>query len=81
MTFEGQTLYLSEADAKHGITRSGVWLDVSEAIYATRDRFHQRYVRVEGTFNAEWRGYLRLFSGTIEHIVRIELLDSDQPTK
>jgi len=66
---------LSEADAKHGITRNSVWLDVSDAIYAKRAQFHGRYVIVEGTFNARRRGHLGMSSGEIEI-----LSDSTSPT-
>ena len=75
LEFEHQALYLSEADAKHVITKNGLWLDVSDAIYANRERFHRRYVLVEGTFNARLRGHLSLFTGRIENISRFDLLD------
>ena len=75
MAFEHQALYLSEADAKYVITKNGLWLDVSDAIYANRARFHQRYVLVEGTFNARLRCHLSLFTGRIENIRRFDLLD------
>jgi hypothetical protein len=68
LEFENQHIYLSEADAKHGITRNSLWLDVSDATYANRARFHQRYVLVEGTFNARRRGHLGLSSGEIRNI-------------
>src|SRR5262249_41892746 len=75
LEFEDKSLYLSEADAKHGITRNSVWLNVSDAIYSDRARFHQRYVLVEGTFISRRRGHLGLSSGEIENIGRFELSD------
>ncbi|MFZ1058039.1 MAG: hypothetical protein WAP47_02480 [Candidatus Rokuibacteriota bacterium] len=75
LEFEHQAIYLSEADAKHTITRNGLWLDVNERVYAARARFHGRYALVEGTFNARRRGHLGLSSGVIENIGRFELLD------
>ncbi len=75
LRFEGQAIYLSEADAKHTITRNGLWLEVSDATYANRARFHKRWALVEGTFNARNRGHLDLFSGAIEGISRLKLLD------
>jgi hypothetical protein len=75
LEFENQHIYLSEADAKHGITRNSLWLDVSDATYANRARFHQRYVLVEGTFNARRRGHLGLSSGEIRNIGRLDLLN------
>lgn len=75
LRFEGQAIYLSEADAKDTITRNGLWLEVSDATYANRARFHKRWALVEGTFNARRRGHLDLFSGAIEGISRLKLLD------
>lgn len=75
LEFENKKMYLSEADAKHSISRNGVWLAVDDAIYANRSRFHRRYVLVEGTFNARQRGHLGLSSGEIENITRFELID------
>src|SRR5207247_2322164 len=75
LKFEHQAIYLSEADAKHAITRNGVWMDVSDALNANRSSVHQRYALVEGTFNARRGGHLSLFSGVIEDISRLERLD------
>jgi hypothetical protein len=75
LQFEHQQMYLSEADAKHGVTRNGVWLDVSATLYAKRAEFDRRYLLVEGTFNARRRGHLGLSSGQIENIGRFELVD------
>ncbi len=72
LEFESQHLYLSEADARHLVTRNSVWLDVSEAVYARRAEFNRRYILVEGTFNARRRGHLGLSSGEIENIGRFE---------
>jgi hypothetical protein len=43
LEFEHQAVYLSEADAKHVITNNGLWLDVSDAIFSNRARFHRRW--------------------------------------
>jgi hypothetical protein len=75
LKFESQHIYLSETDAKHGITKNSLWLDVSDQLYAERARFDQRYVLVEGTFNARRRGHLGLSSGSLENIGRLEPLD------
>lgn len=75
LKFESQHIYLSETDAKHGITKNSLWLDVSDQLYAERARFDQRYVLVEGTFNARRRGHLGLSSGSLENIERLEPVD------
>ena len=61
-------VYLSESDARYGITRNALWLDIAAVDEDERLRFHQRYVFIEGRFNARRRGHRDLFSGTIEQI-------------
>lgn len=73
LEFESEHLFLNELDARHGIMRNGVWLDVGDAIYAKRAEFHKRYVRVEGTFDAGRRGHGGLSSGEISQITRFEV--------
>lgn len=75
LEFENQAVYLHESDAKYGIARNGLWLDVPLGGDSHRARFHQQYVLIEGTFNAQRRGHLGLFSGAIEHIGRFELVE------
>jgi len=75
LDFENTTIYLSESDAAHRITRNSLWLYPSDSLYANRARFHRRYVLVEGTFNARRRGHLDLSSGAIDNIGRFELAD------
>ncbi|HET8578787.1 MAG TPA: hypothetical protein VFO18_16945 [Methylomirabilota bacterium] len=70
--FENEAIWLSELDAKHGITRNSLWLYVSDPVYANRARFHNRYGLVVGTFNAHRRGHLSLSGGAIENITRLE---------
>jgi hypothetical protein len=74
LEFEHQMMYLNEADAKHGITRNGVWLYVDEETYRNRARFHRQYGLVEGTFDGQRRGHLSLASGSMQNITRIEVL-------
>jgi hypothetical protein len=75
LEFESQHMYLSEADATHGITRNSVWLDVSHVIYAKRAQFHGHYIFVEGTFSARRRGHLGMASGEIGNISRFDVAD------
>jgi hypothetical protein len=72
---DNKAVYLHESDAKYGIARNAVWLEVPLGGDSQRVRFHQRYILVEGTFNAQRRGHLGRFSGTIEHIGRFELVE------
>jgi len=49
LEFEGDAIYLHEDDYKYGLTRNGLWLDVSEDYYRKdRQKFDQKYVLVEG---------------------------------
>jgi hypothetical protein len=72
---ENTAVYLHESDARYGITRNGLWLEVPLGGESHRARFHQRYVLIEGTFNARRRGHRELFSGTLEHIGRLEVVE------
>ena len=69
-------VYLSESDARYGITRNAVWLDIPTVGESERLRFHQQYVFIEGRFNARRRGHRELFGGTIEQIGRFEPVDA-----
>ena len=72
---ENTAVYLHESDAKYGITRNAVWLDVPLGGDSRRVQFHQRYVLIEGTFSAERRGHRGLFGGALENIGRLELVE------
>ena len=65
-------VYLSESDARYGIARNSLWLDVPPVRESEHMRFHQRYVFIEGRFNARRRGHRERFAGTIEQIGRFE---------
>ena len=71
-------VYLHESDAKYGIARNGLWLDVPLPSETERLRFHQRYVLIEGRFNARHYGPHELFSGAIQNIGRFEPLEPRQ---
>jgi hypothetical protein len=65
-------VYLSESDARYGIARNALWLDVPAVGEDDRVRLHEKYVLIEGRFNARRRGHRELFGGTIEQIGRFE---------
>jgi len=69
-------VYLSESDARYGIARNALWLDIPAVGESERVRLHQRYVFIEGRFNARRRGHRELFGGTIEQIGRFEPVDA-----
>jgi hypothetical protein len=73
---ENTAVYLQESDARYGITRNAVWLQTPVPDELGRARFHGRYVRIDGTFNARRRGHFEMFGGSIE---RIGLFDVVEP--
>ncbi|HKV35474.1 MAG TPA: hypothetical protein VJP89_14155 [Pyrinomonadaceae bacterium] len=67
--FEGTAVYLHRDDYEYDIPKNGLWIDVD---FVKQKRFDQRYVLIEGTFNAERRGHMGVFSGAIQDIKRLE---------
>ena len=74
LEFEGDAIYLSSDDAKYGLTRNGVWLELSEGVIVDDAReYDRRFCLVEGAFNAQNKGHMGLWSGAIENIKRFEV--------
>jgi hypothetical protein len=74
LEFEGKALYVSREDYENAITKNAVWLDIELTENVRKN--HQKYVLVEGVFDKDNLGHLKLFSGTIKNIERIELWES-----
>jgi hypothetical protein len=72
---EHTAVYLHENDARHGITRNALWLDVPLGGESHRVQFNQRYVLIEGVFSAARRGHRELFSGAVEQVGRFEVVE------
>ena len=74
--FEGNGLYLSREDWQQSIYRNGLWIDAPRSAQTESGRpapdLNQRYVIVEGTFNATHGGHLGAWSGAIEHVTRLD---------
>jgi len=70
LEFEGNGLYLHREDFEQGIVKNSLWLEVSgeQASLAPTDR----YVIIEGVFNARNNGHMSLRSGSIERMTRFE---------
>jgi len=73
--FEGNALYLHKEDAQFLMTANGLWVELSDEMKNHPDKYHNKHVFIEGNFNAKSHGHLGLFSGTIENITRIHLLE------
>ena len=71
LRFEAQALYVSEQDARNAVTKNALWLavDLTDAVRKLNDHF----VIVEGVFAKDELGHLRLYSGTIKQVTRLEL--------
>lgn len=72
LEFEGSAIYLHQEDYLHGLTRNGLWIDVTDDIRKRRAEFDLKYVLVEGTFNAKETGHMGLWSGSIQKITRFQ---------
>ena len=72
LEFEGDAIYAHRDDLKHRTYQNGLWIDVNDDIQKKKADFDQKYVVVEGTFNAEWKGHMGLWSGSIQKISRFE---------
>jgi hypothetical protein len=72
LEFEGNAVYLSKEAAEIGDTESAVWLDVDGLSVPNPEKLNRSYVVLAGTFDAENRGHIGMFAGTIKSIFRLE---------
>ena len=70
LEFEGKALYINREDYENAITKNAIWLDV-ELTESVR-KLDKKYVLVEGLFDKDKLGHLRMYSGTIKNIGRLE---------
>ncbi len=78
LEFEGDAIYLHKEDYERGLTKNGLWLEITgDCCGDNTQGFDQKYCLVQGTFNAENRGHMDLFSGSIENIKRIKTWPPD----
>jgi len=70
LKFEGKSIYVSKQDFENAITKNAIWLDIG----LTEDikKYHETYVLVEGVFDKDNLGHLKLYSGSIKDLQRIE---------
>jgi hypothetical protein len=68
LEFEGTAIYLSREDFENGITKNGLWVSTDQL----DNTLSNRYVLLEGTFNASNPGHRGLWSGAIEKITRVQ---------
>lgn len=68
--FEGTAVYLHQEDFKYDITQNAIWLEMD---FERNKKLNQRYVLIEGTFDANHNGHKGLFSGSIKDIKRLQV--------
>jgi len=68
LEFEGNALYVHQEDFQHAILRNAIWLQLPPGTQVPTDTF----VVAEGTFNAQDRGHMDAFSGSLMNIKSIE---------
>jgi hypothetical protein len=70
--FEGNGIYLHRDDAENMLSFNGLWLDPPNLGVANPDSLSDHYVLIEGTFDAQHRGHLGMWSGAIENVTRAQ---------
>ena len=66
-------IYLHEEDYKRALYGNSVWVDATDDMHNHAEKLSDRYVILEGTFNAEIRGPMNAHTGTIRLITRCEV--------
>jgi hypothetical protein len=66
LEFEGDALFLHSEDFEQGLTKNALWLDVESPIPESRQKLSDGYVLVEAVFDAEEKGRMDLFSGSLK---------------
>lgn len=73
ITFEGNAVYLHQDDYRHFITKNALWLAVPKKEQRKYMEYDQKYVLIEGTFDADDTGHLGSYSGAIKNIDRVQV--------
>jgi len=71
LEFEGNAIYLNRDDFLYGIEKNALWLSIQDPISDFRE-LNDSYVLVEGTFNADEKGHVRMWSGSLEKITKLK---------
>jgi hypothetical protein len=77
LEFEGKAIYVSKADFERAHTKKALWLDIELTPDVRKKTRH--YVEVEGVLTTDNQGHLRMYSGAIEKIDKLELWHGDVP--
>lgn len=69
-------IYLHEEDYRYALYGNSLWVDVTDDMRNHEDKLTDRYVILEGLFDAENHGTMGAFTGTIKNVVRCEAWSS-----
>jgi len=70
-------IYLHEEDFRHALYGNSLWVDVTDDMRNHEENLTDRYVILEGLFDAESRGTMGAFTGTIKNVRRCEAWSSE----
>lgn len=70
-------IYLHEEDYRHALYGNSLWVDATDDMRNHEDRLTDRYVILEGIFDAENHGTLGAHTGTIRRVTRCEVWTSE----
>lgn len=78
LEFEHAALYLDQTSQRAGLQENGVWVDPPlDVKHPTMKALSRQYVVVEGTFNANEKGY-GTYAGTLQNVRSIRLTYTEQ---
>ena len=76
LEFEGDAVYLHREDFEASLVKNALWVSFRPGVPAAQasrsDAMSDKYVLLEGTFDATDRGHMGLFGGTIKDISRAD---------
>ena len=73
-------IYLHQEDYTYALYGNSIWIDVTDDMRNHEEKLSDRYVIIEGIFNAENRGPMGAHSGTIRKITRCEVWPEKSPS-
>jgi hypothetical protein len=68
--FEAKAVYVTPDDLNHAVTKNAIWLDVE--LTEEAKKLNKEYVLVEGVFDKDDLGHLKLYSGALSKVSRLE---------
>lgn len=73
LEFEGDALYLHKEDYNAAISKNGLWINISRDSATRAMKYNNRYIIMEGVFDAKSYGHMGMFSGSLKDITRLDL--------